>query len=77
MHERSVLTEKNVCRYSGTRILTDSARKRSRKEVLANYDKTKINRPQTWQLDGIEGSVESSYSCWSAIAHIVRKLGHA
>ena len=26
-----------------TRILTDSARKRNRKEVLANYNKTRIN----------------------------------
>ena len=43
MHERSVLTEKNVCRHSRTRILTDSARKRNRKEVLANYNKTKMN----------------------------------
>ena len=26
-----------------TRMLTDSARKRNRKEVLANYNKTRIN----------------------------------
>ena len=26
-----------------TRILTDSARKRNRKELLANYNKTRIN----------------------------------
>jgi hypothetical protein len=26
-----------------TRILTNSARKRNRKEVLANYNKTRIN----------------------------------
>ena len=26
-----------------TRILTDSARKRNRKEVLGNYNKTRIN----------------------------------
>jgi len=26
-----------------TRILTDSARKRNRKEVLADYNKTRIN----------------------------------
>ena len=29
--------------YSRTRILTDSARKINRKEVLANYNKTRIN----------------------------------
>jgi hypothetical protein len=33
---------KNICRRGRTRILTDSARKRIRKEVLANYDKTRI-----------------------------------
>jgi hypothetical protein len=36
--------------------------------------------PPTWQLDGIEESVESSNSWWhvnsSAIAHVVWKLGH-
>jgi hypothetical protein len=39
--------EKNVCRWKTacgrTRILTDSDRKRNRKEVLANYNKTRIN----------------------------------
>ena len=34
---------KNICRRGRTRILTESARKRIRKEVLANYDKTGIN----------------------------------
>jgi hypothetical protein len=29
-----------------TRILTDSARKRNRKEVLANHNKTRINSNQ-------------------------------
>jgi len=29
--------------YGCTRILSDSARKRNRKEVLANYNKTRIN----------------------------------
>jgi len=38
-----LLQEKNVCRQGRTRILTDSARKRKRKEVLANYSKTRIN----------------------------------
>jgi hypothetical protein len=37
------LPKKNVCRRSHTRILTDSARKRNRKEVLASYNKTRIN----------------------------------
>ena len=63
-------------------ILTDSARKRNRKEALANYNKTRINiGHQTWPLDGIEGNIESSNSYWSvkisAIAHVIRKLGHA
>jgi hypothetical protein len=45
-----------------TRILIDSAIKRNRKEVLANNNKTGINIGHQ-QLDGIEGSVESSNSC--------------
>jgi hypothetical protein len=44
MHARSCSGGKNVCRRGITIILTDSARKKkSRKEVLANYNKTKIN----------------------------------
>ena len=31
-----------------TRISTDSARKRNRKEILANYDKTIINIGHRW-----------------------------
>jgi hypothetical protein len=61
---KSVVAEKNVCRRSSTRILTDSARKRNRKEVLTNYYKTRINiGHQHDRLDRIEGSVESSNSC--------------
>jgi hypothetical protein len=33
----------NVCSGGRTRILTDYARKRNRKEVLANYIKTRMN----------------------------------
>jgi hypothetical protein len=37
--------------------------------------------PPKWPLDGIEGSVYSSNSCWSvnisAIVHVVWKLWHA
>jgi hypothetical protein len=40
---KSVLAEKNVCRCGRTRILTDSVKKRNRKEALANYIKTRIN----------------------------------
>jgi hypothetical protein len=32
---------KSICGH--TRILTDSARKRNRKEVFVNYNKTRIN----------------------------------
>jgi hypothetical protein len=45
-----------------TRILTDSDRKRNRKEVLANYNKTRINtghHHDRW-MHGIEGSQFSS-----------------
>jgi hypothetical protein len=46
-----------------TRILTDSDRKRKRKEVLANYNKKRINidhHHDRW-MHGIEGS-QSSYT---------------
>ena len=44
MHARSLLLlKKNVCRHGCTTILTDSARKRNRKEVFANCNKTSIN----------------------------------
>jgi hypothetical protein len=49
---------------SRKRILTDSARKRNGKEVLANYNKTRINIGHHHdRLDRIEGSAESSNSC--------------
>jgi hypothetical protein len=51
---------KPVC--SHMRILTDSAQKRNRKEVLANYNKTRINIGPQHNLDGIEGSFESTNS---------------
>jgi len=35
--------KRNVCRRGRTRILADSDRKRNRKNVLANYNKTRIN----------------------------------
>jgi hypothetical protein len=37
------LPMENLHAVHRTRILTDSARKRNRKEVLANYNKTRIN----------------------------------
>ena len=45
-----------------TRILTDSDRKRKRKEILANYNKTRIkigHHHDRW-MHGIEGSQSSS-----------------
>ena len=36
--------EKQFCSRGRTMILTDSARKRNMKEVLANYNKTRIRR---------------------------------
>ena len=66
--------------HGRTRIVSDSARKRNRKEVLANYNKTRINIGPQHNLDGIEGSFESTNSYWgvkiSAIAHVVWILGH-
>ena len=41
--------------------VTDSARKRNRKDVLANNDKTRINIGHQ-QHDGVEGNIESSTS---------------
>jgi hypothetical protein len=64
MREVCCCRKKNVCRRSSTRILTDSARKRKGKEVLANYNKTRIKiGHQHDRLDRIEESVESSNSC--------------
>ena len=67
--------------HSRTRILTDSARKRNRKEVLANSSTCIIKQELTWPLDEIEESIESSNLSWSVnistIAHVVWKLGHA
>ena len=58
-----------------SRILTDSAWKRNRKQVLGNYNKTRINiRPPTWPLDGIEGSVKCKHQCHCACSW---KFGHA
>ena len=47
-----------------TRILTDSARNRNRKEVLSNYKKTRINighQHDRWME--LHGSIYSSNSC--------------
>jgi hypothetical protein len=59
--------------HGHTRILSDSARKRNRKEVLVNYNKTRIG-------------IGHQHECWmelkefinvnSAIADVVRKLGN-
>jgi len=44
------------------------------KSVLGKINKLqKKHRPPTWSLDATEGSVESSNSYWSAIAHAVIK----
>ena len=37
------VVENNVCRRGRTSISTESARKRNRKEILANYNKARIN----------------------------------
>jgi len=44
--EKMSADEKPVC--GRLRILTDSARKRIRKEVLLNYNKTRINMTVGW-----------------------------
>ena len=59
----------------GTRILTDSARKRNRKEVLANFNKTRMNIGH--QHDRWMALEETLNVDISAIAHVVRKLGYA
>ena len=53
--------------YDHMSILNDSVRKRNRKEVLANYNKTRI---------GI-GQLILECKHLSGIAHVVWKLGHA
>ena len=58
--------------HGRTRILTDFARKRNRKEVLVNYNKTKINighQHDRWME--YEGNIESANSClkWKHRCH--------
>ena len=42
-HKFLSTTKMSANAHSHMRILSDSARKRNRKEVLANYNKTRIN----------------------------------
>jgi hypothetical protein len=53
---------KPVC--SHMRILTDSAQKRNRKEVLANYNKTRINTGH-------------KHDCWMELKEALRIQTHA
>jgi len=46
------------------RILTDSARKRNRKNVLANYNKTRIN-------------IGHQHDCWMELKEVLRVQTHA
>jgi len=65
--------EKDGC--SHPRSLTDSARKSNRKEILANFNKTRINiehQHDHWMELKKELSVQTH-----AEVHVVRKLGHA
>jgi hypothetical protein len=43
IHEVCCCWKKSVCRRGQTRILTDSARKRNKKDVLWKYNKSRIN----------------------------------
>ena len=47
-----------------TRILTDSARKRNRKEDLVNYNKTRIN-------------IGLQHDCWMELKEALRVQTHA
>jgi len=47
-----------------TRILTDSPRKRNRKEVLANYNKTRIK-------------IGNQHDCWMELKEELRVQTHA
>ena len=47
-----------------TRILTDSARKRNGKEVLVNYNKTRIN-------------IGLQHDCWMELKEALRVQTHA
>ena len=58
-----------------TRILTDSAGGKNRKEALANYNKTRMNIGH--QHDRWMALEETLNVDISAIAHVVRKLGYA
>ena len=65
-----------------TRILTDSARKRNRNGVLANYNKTRIiigHQRDRWME--LKEALTVQTHCLSvnisAIAHVVRIWGHA
>ena len=65
-----------------TRILTDSARKRIWKEVLANYNKTRINIGHLhdhWMelKEALRVQNHAEGVNISAITHVARKLGHA
>ena len=46
-----------------TRILSDSARKRNRKEILANYNKTRIN-------------ISPQHNCWMEFKEALRVQTH-
>ena len=74
--------------HGRTRILTDFARKRNRKEVLVNYNKTKINighQHDRWMelkealrvRTHSHTKVPEKMLNINAIVHVVRTLGHA
>ena len=62
-----------------TRILTDSARKGNRKEVLVNYNKTRINigHQQDRWMELKEALRVQTHAAVQTSARVFRKLGHA
>ena len=49
--------------HGRTRIVSDSARKRNRKEVLVNYNKTRIN-------------IGPQHNCWMELKEALRVQTH-
>ena len=66
LHMRKVCCglKRNVCRRGCTIILIDSARKRNRKEDLANYNKTRIN-------------IGHRHDCWTKLKEALGVQTHA
>ena len=58
------MEKNNIYRRGRTRIITDSARKNNRKDLLANYNKTRIN-------------IGHQHDCWIELKDALRVQTHA